>query len=184
MKGTLEKTLELNPDVILMNISLPDGNGLDLIKEILYRKPETKIVILSEREEEYCFLTAMRNGAKGFLQKNIPVSKLVKSLQALSDGQVAISRKMTKELVDEVQRVGKVRRTDNIKKGILTFREIEVLKCLGDGSSNKEIAAHLSISENTVRVHVSNILKKLNLRNRREVYHFLRRQNDFDLPTR
>jgi DNA-binding NarL/FixJ family response regulator len=91
---------------------------------------------------------------------------------------------MTKELVNEVNRVGKVKKSEEIDHGVLTFRELEVMKHLGDGSSNREIAEQLSISENTVRVHVSNILKKLNLNNRREVYHFLRRHSDFELPNR
>ena len=188
VKDTLAKTMEYYPDVILMDINLPDGNGLDLIKDILYRRPETDIVVLAEDEEDDKekdkFLIAIRNGAKGYLRKNIPLSELIKSIRALEHGQVAITRRLTKELVIEVNRVGKIRKDDKVDFGDLTFRELEVMKHLGDGSSNKKIAKQLSISENTVRVHIYNILKKLNLRNRREVYHFLRRQNDFELPNR
>jgi two-component system response regulator NreC len=183
-KDALAKTMKHHPDVILMNIDLPDGNGLDMIKEILYRRPGTKIVILSEYEDENYFFAAIQNGAKGYLQKNIPLSALTKSIRVLGNSQVAITRKMTKALVDEVQRSAKVSKTDQIDYRVLTFREAEVMKYLGDGSSNKEIAEQLSISSNTVRVHVNKILKKLNLRNRREVYHFIRRQTDIEYPKR
>jgi DNA-binding NarL/FixJ family response regulator len=182
IKDALAKTVEYHPDIVLLNIDLPDGSGLELIEEILVRRPETNIVVLSEQEDEDMFLAAIRKGAKGYLQKNIPISELIKSIRALSAGQVAVTRRMTKELLNEVQRVSRVRRTKEIDYGVLTFREMEVMKCLGVGNSNAEIADQLSISENTVRVHVYKILKKLNLRNRREVYHFYRRQNDFEHP--
>ena len=176
-KDALAKTLEHNPDVILMNIRLPDGNGLDLIKDILYRNPEVKIVILSEQEDKDYFLTAIRNGARGFLNKNIPLSDLTTSIRNLNSGQVAITREMTKDLVDEIQRTGKISKSDIIDYRALTFRETEVLKLLGDGLGNDKIADLLYISPNTVRVHVHRILKKLNLRNRREAYHFINRNN-------
>jgi DNA-binding NarL/FixJ family response regulator len=171
IKSALEKTLEHNPDLVLMNINLPDGNGLDTIKEILYHRPETKIVILTKHDNEDYFLRAIRNGADGYLLKNIPVGELIK----------AISRKMTKQLVDELHRVGNGSKPDTSRFDLLTFREVEVLRYLGDGFSNGEIADQLSIAENTVRVHVHSILKKFNFRSRREVYHFIRRQN-YDVP--
>jgi DNA-binding NarL/FixJ family response regulator len=177
VRDAVEKTVKLEPDAVLMNIALPDGNGLDAIKDILYKRPDTKVVILTDEGEEDYFLTAVKNGAKGFLPKNIPVTELIKSLRALERDQVAISRKMTHHLVDELQRVGKVHNLEDFELEVLTSREVEVLKYLGDGSSNREIASQLSISPNTVRVHVNNILKKLNLNNRREVYHFVRRQD-------
>lgn len=181
IKSALEKTLEHNPDLVLMNINLPDGNGLDTIKEILNHRPETKIVILTKHDNEDYFLRAIRNGANGYLLKNIPVGELIKSISALEYGQVAISRKMTKQLVDELHRIGNGSKPDTSRFDVLTFREVEVLRYLGDGFSNGEIADQLSIAENTVRVHVHSILKKLNFRSRREVYHFIRRQN-YDVP--
>ena len=171
----LRKTRAHIPDVILLNIYLPDGNGIDLIGEILDLAPKAKIVILTESEDNTHLLAAIREGAKGFLRKNIPGSELVKSIRALDHGQAAITRKMTGFLVEELNRVGKAASPDKAGIKHLTFREEEVLKCLGAGFSNHEIADKLSISNNTVRVHVHRILKKLNLRNRREAYHFVRK---------
>jgi two-component system NarL family response regulator len=174
VEEALEKINQFQPDVVLMNIVLPDGSGLEAIRSILNRSPKTKIVILTEQEEETDFLSAMRRGAKGFLRKDIPVSELIRSLHGLEKGELAISRVMTKKLVDELHRVGKANGHVDSKIDVLTLRELEVLKTLGDGCSNGEIADQLSISRNTVRVYVHKILKKLNFRSRREASQYIR----------
>ncbi|HEX6305221.1 MAG TPA: response regulator transcription factor, partial [Anaerolineales bacterium] len=108
--------------------------------------------------------------------KNIPMSKLVLSLRAIKRGEAALSREMTHRLISEFQRLGKTYEYDRTDMDALTPRELEVLQLLSTDASNQEIADNLIIAENTVKVHVHNILEKLNVRNRREAGKFARRQ--------
>jgi DNA-binding NarL/FixJ family response regulator len=181
VRGAIEKTLELNPDVVLLDISLPDGSGIDALREILTHRPNTKVVMLTIHDAEDLMVIAIRNGAVGYILKNIPVSKLIKILHSVEKGEAALSRKMTSRIVEEFSKVGKTQEPDNNGARSLTMRELEILKILGTGATNQEIAERLVISENTVKVHVHNILEKLDLRNRREAGQFAR-QYDFGLP--
>ncbi len=180
VRGAIEKTLELNPDLVLLDISLPDGSGIDALREIIAQRPDTKIVMLTIHEEDDLLLSAIRFGAVGYLLKNIPILKLVKTLRGLANGEVALSRKMTTRIVEEYSRIGKTHESNDHCANILTTRELEVLQLLGNGATNQNIANRLVLSENTVKVHVHNILDKLNLRNRREAAEFARRY-EFDL---
>jgi len=172
----VQKAIELDPDVILMEIHFPEGNGFEVMEAILAHKPKVSIVVLTSQESEDLLFQSIRCGAKGYLLKNTPINKLVASLRALERGEAALSRSMTSKVLEEFRRQGKVNH-----KGIngyenLTLREIEVLGQLGSEASNQEIANRLYISENTVKVHVSKILAKLEMQNRREAGRFARRQ--------
>jgi DNA-binding NarL/FixJ family response regulator len=171
----VNKALEFKPDLILMDIELPDGSGLEAVVTILDRLPETMIVILTIHETSDLLLEAIRAGARGYLLKNTPVNHLIASLKAIQRGEAAISRTLTTRLVDEVSRFG--RNLDNQGSGPsdLTTRELDVLRELASDATNKEISERLFISENTVRYHVHKILAKLNLNNRREAARFARR---------
>ena len=181
VRDAIEKSRLLNPDLILMDISLPDGTGLEATKAILDFKPEVKIVMLTIHEADDLLFIALRNGAIGYLLKNIPAKELLKSLRALERGEVALSRTLTGRIVKEFRRVGNAQVYSDQSLSDLTKREIEVLKFLGLGSTNGEIAQNLYISENTVKVHVHNILKKLKLRNRSEAYLLAQRMR-FSFP--
>jgi DNA-binding NarL/FixJ family response regulator len=180
VRGAVDKTVELNPDLVLLDISLPDGSGIDALRDILAHRPETKVVMLTIYEADDLLLSAIRNGAVGYLLKNIPISKLVKALRSLANGEVAISRRMTTRIVEEFSRIGKTHDFGNHNADMLTMREMEILQILSTGATNQNIADHLVLSENTVKVHVHNILEKLNLRNRREAALYARRY-EFDL---
>jgi len=180
VRDAIAKTLELSPDLVLLDISLPDGSGIDALREILNHRLDTKIVMLTIHEADDLLISAIRNGAVGYLLKNIPISKLVKTLQGLANGEAALSRKMTNRIVEEFSRIGKTHENGNHSASILTTRELEILQLLGTEATKQHIAEHLVISENTVKVHVHNILEKLNLRNRREAAQYARRY-EFDL---
>ena len=175
VSSAIEKTIELNPDLVLLDISLPDGSGIDALREILAHQPNTKIVMLTIHESDDLFLAAIRNSAVGYLLKNIPISKLLKTLRGLANGEAALSRKMTARIVEEYSRTGKTHEFGNHGEKMLTTRELEILQLLGTGATNHEIADRLVLSENTVKVHVHNILEKLNLRNRLEAAQYARR---------
>lgn len=179
----IHKTVELNPDLVLLDISLPDGSGIDALIDILTIKPEIKVVMLTIHERDDLLLAAIRNGAVGYLLKNISTSKLLTTLRGLSNGEVALSRMMTARVVEEYQRIGKTRQLGDDSLDKLTMRELEVLQFLGIGATNQDIANRLVLSENTVKVHVHNILEKLNLRNRREAAQYVRHYDSGLLPT-
>jgi len=166
---------ELEPDLILMDFGLPDGTGLDATQAILGEQPETKIVFLTVHEHDDRLFAAIRSGARGYLLKNVPVSKLLDYLRGVQNGEAAISPTMTGQILDEFARLGRTLDSDPVELGELTPRELEVLRELATGATNQEIADRLIITDNTVKVHVRNILAKLNLPNRRAAAGFARR---------
>lgn len=173
----IELARELKPDLILMDFTLPDGTGLEATEVILAERPETNIVFLTIHEQDNRLFDAIRSGAKGYLLKNVAASKLVDYLRGIERGEAAISLTMASQVLQEFYR--QRRRSDAGRSEIenLTWREEQVFRELVTGATNQEIAERLVISENTVKVHVRNILAKLNLRNRREAASYARKYN-------
>jgi DNA-binding NarL/FixJ family response regulator len=163
---------DLRPDLVLMDFTLPDGTGLDATRAILTERPGTLIVFLTVHEEDDRLFAAIRSGAKGYLLKNVPVARLLSFLRGLEQGEAAITPKMTTRILDEFSRMEPTRGPVSEDLSALTERELDVLREISTGASNREIAQRLCISENTVKNHVSNILAKLNLQNRREAARF------------
>jgi DNA-binding NarL/FixJ family response regulator len=176
------KATELQPDLILMDISLPDGTGVEATRAILSQRPSTKIVMLTIHETDELLFDAIRSGAKGYMLKNTPVSKLITSLRALERGEPAMPRKLTARILEEFARLGKLPGPGEAELQSLTPREVEVLDFLAANASNRQIADQLVISENTVKNHVQSILKKLNFHSRREASKFARRLKFPDDP--
>jgi DNA-binding NarL/FixJ family response regulator len=177
VKEAIELTLKLKPDLVLLDLSLPDGSGFDALRAIVEQRPETAVVILSVHAYEQYMVEAIRIGAMGYIEKSAPFASLVAALRGIRQGQPAVSRTMAARLVEEVRRLGQQVQADPSALGSLTERERQVLALLGSGASNDEIAGQLVISKNTVKVHVHNVLGKLNLKNRAQLVHFARRYN-------
>lgn len=175
MAGTVREAIELvrtvKPDIVLMDFSLPDGNGAEATRMILRECPECKIVFLTMSEEDEDLFEAIRSGAKGYLLKNMQPRKLVVALRSVQKGESALSRSMTTRLMEELSRTKK---TEYPQDATLTHREADVLRALASGLSNQEIAERLYISENTVKYHVHSMLGKLGLNNRRELASYAR----------
>jgi DNA-binding NarL/FixJ family response regulator len=171
---------ELEPDLILMDFGLPDGTGLEATQAILAEQPEAKIVFLTVHEQDDRLFAAIRSGAKGYLLKNVPVSKLLDYLRGVERGEAAVSPTMTSHILDEFARLGSGPDPGPDELDELTAREVEVLQQVARGATNREIADRLCISENTVKNHMGNILAKLGLRNRREAAGFARRHGLLD----
>jgi two-component system NarL family response regulator len=176
-------TRQLEPDLILMDFGLPDGTGLDATQAILAERPETDIVFLTVHEQDDRLFAAIRGGAKGYLLKNVPVSKLLDYLRGVERGEAALSPAMTSHILEEFARLDPSRGPGPAELSELTTREVEVLRELATGASNLEIADRLYISENTVKNHVGSILTKLNLRNRREAASLAQRHGLLDSPS-
>ena len=159
---------KLRPELILMDFSLPDGDGAEASTAILAEQPGSKIVFLTMYDADDKLIAAIRSGAKGYLLKNVPVTKLVSSLKSIEKGEAAISGKMTMRLLEEFSQSHKGVSSEVCNsQSVLSQREIEILREIALGESNGEIAVKLFLSVNTVKHHIHNILVKLKLKNRR-----------------
>jgi len=163
---------KLHPDLILMDFSLPDGDGAEASAAILAEQPGCKIVFLTMYDADDKLFAAIRSGAKGYLLKNVPVAKLVTSLKSIEKGEAAISGTMTMRILERFSQQDGASSEEPIIHANLSKREVEILRELAKGGSNSEIAARLFLSENTVKHHVHNILSKLRLENRKEVIQY------------
>jgi len=169
---------EMKPDLVLMDIKSAQDTELDAIKRIRKHVPDTLVIVLANHESDDILFAALRSGATGFLLKNSSFVNVLASLRAVERGEAAISRKMTRSIVDEFVRMcGDYYGTQDGEIEKLTPREQDVLKFVSTGATNREIANQLNITESTVKIHVSNILEKLSLRNRREAASYANRHD-------
>lgn len=175
VKDAIAKACQLKPDVILMDFGLPDGTGLEATRMILEESPDTKIIFLTMHEDDERLIEAIRSGAKGYLLKNTSVNDLLSFIRGVQRGEAAITRLMASRLLDHFAQSRPFSSSLSVELEALTTRELEILKELNTGATNREIANRLVISERTVKNHVSNILSKLNLKSRHEASHFARR---------
>ncbi len=158
-KEALQKVNELEPDVVLMDLVMPVMDGLTAIKLIKQTHPQIEIIALTSFADDEKVFTAIRSGATGYLLKDVQPNDLVKAVLAAERGEVQLHPEVAKKLMHEV--VAPAKEFEPFDE--LTEREREVLSLLGLGMSNKEIAYKISVSEKTVKAHVSSILNKLNL---------------------
>ncbi len=156
---------ECSPDVILMDINMPGMNGLQAIKEMKDDNIPSKIIVLTIHEDrEYLFKT-LQMGAEGYVLKDAEPGVLVEAIRSVNRGQSYIQANMTRELVKEFNKIT-LHDKSKSEESNLTAREVEVLELIAEGMINKEIAKRLYISEKTVKNHVSNIFRKLNVSDR------------------
>jgi RNA polymerase sigma factor (sigma-70 family) len=155
----IEKTKELLPDLVLMDISMPKMNGFEATKEIKSRFPNIKIVMMTVSYDITDWFEALKRGAQGYLLKNLNTEDMLSGLKAYSLDEIPMSKEMAFRIWKEFKKDGQAEQT-------LSVREQEVLQLVAKGCSNKEISKQLNISENTVKTHMKNILGKLQLDNR------------------
>jgi len=161
----IDMAKSLRPDVILMDINMPVLNGLQAIKEIRDAGMDVKIVVLTIHEDRDYLFKTLQLGANAYVLKDAESSILISAIRTVFNGQNYIQNSMTSELVKEFNRITKNEKQKNPEDN-LTQREIEVLELIAEGMLNKNIAKKLFISEKTVKNHVSNIFKKLNVTDR------------------
>ncbi|WP_449271901.1 response regulator [Halostreptopolyspora alba] len=169
----IRKTRDLAPDVVLMDVRMPNVNGIDACVGVKDAAPDAKIVMLTMSDEEDDLFDALKAGATGYLLKEVSVTELPQAVRAVVDGQSFLNPSMATKLIAEfttLARRGKDRtRPTNTDEAPLTSREMEVLRLIARGLSNRTISEELFITENTVKNHVRNILEKLHMRTRMEV---------------
>ena len=171
------------PDVVLMDVRMPSVDGIEATRRIAEAVPSTKIVMLTVSDEEADLYEAIKAGATGYLLKEISIEEVASAVRAVVAGQSLISPSMASKLLTEFTNLAK--RADErttVPTPRLTDRELEVLRLVAQGKSNREIAGDLYISENTVKNHVRNILEKLHLHTRMEAVMYAVREKLLDIP--
>ena len=164
----LERVAQTQPDVVLMDLLMPVMDGVSAIREIKKQHPQVEVIALTSVLEDCLVVDAVQAGAMGYLLKNTDSDALVEAIYAASKGEVRLHPEAAKRLVREV-------RTEEMRES-LTPRETDILKLIAKGQSNKEIAESTSLSEGTVKTHISRLLSKLNLTSRTQAALFALKQ--------
>ncbi|WP_017590271.1 response regulator [Nocardiopsis ganjiahuensis] len=166
----VELATRLRPDVVLMDVMMPNSTGIEACARIRAAVPEVKFVMLTMSEDEDDLFEALKAGATGYLLKEIAVTDIARAVRAIAEGQSFINPAMAVKLIGEFAELAKQEKTPKAAPAIpeLTPRETEVLKLLARSLNNREIGERLFITENTVKNHVRNILEKLQVHSRTE----------------
>ncbi|ADU95623.1 response regulator [Geobacillus sp. Y412MC52] len=160
------------PDLVLMDINMPDINGVEATKQLIEAYPDTKVVVLSIHDDENYVMRALQTGAAGYLLKEMDADTLIEAVRIVAEGGSYLHPKVTHNLIREYRRLTTEKGGAVVKQEVrrplhlLTRRECEVLQLLADGKSNRAIGEALYISEKTVKNHVSSILQKLSVNDR------------------
>jgi DNA-binding NarL/FixJ family response regulator len=169
------------PDVVLLDVRMPKRSGIEACLAIKQSVPSAKIIMLTVSDEEADLYEAVKSGASGYLLKDSSIEEVAQAIRVVADGQSLISPSMAIKLIDEFKQLSRPERESGPALR-LTERELDVLRLVAQGHSNREIAARLFISENTVKNHVRNMLEKLQLHSRMEAVMYAVRENLLELP--
>jgi two-component system, NarL family, response regulator NreC len=155
---------ELSPDVVVMDIAMPNLNGIEASRQIIASNPDIAIVILSMHSDESYVIRALKAGARAYLLKDSAEGDLIAAIHAITDGKSFFSPAISRILVEDYMRQLEQKHVEDTYE-LLTAREREILQLLAEGKANKEVAAMLNLSIYTVETHRTHILQKLNLHN-------------------
>ncbi len=162
----VEKARDLRPDVVLMDLRMPEMDGVEAMRRIRAEEPETKFIVLTTFDGDEYIFDAIEAGAKGYLLKDASREELFQAVRSVQRGESLIQPGVASRLLDRLAQLS--RQGESPSSEGLSQREIEVLQLMASGAANKEIAASLSISESTVKTHVAKIFQKLDVNHRTE----------------
>ena len=169
----LEMARRYQPDLVVMDVRLPDGSGIEACREIRAEMPGTRVVILTSYPDEEAVFSAIVAGASGYLLKQVRARDLVAALEAVGRGESLLDPAVTEKVLERVRRIATGGATDELAQ--LTAQEQKILLLVAEGKTNKEIAADVYLSDKTVKNYVSSILSKLNLERRAQAAAFVAR---------
>ena len=173
--GTVEEALDaarrFQPDLVIMDVRLPDGSGIEACREIRAELPATRVVMLTSYPDEEAVLSAIIAGASGYLLKQVRARDLVSALEAVGRGESLLDPAVTEKVLERVRRIASGTYTDELAQ--LTAQDQKILQLVAEGKTNKEIASEVFLSDKTVKNYVSSILSKLNLQRRAQAAAFV-----------
>ncbi|HYI08509.1 MAG TPA: response regulator transcription factor [Thermoanaerobaculia bacterium] len=182
-REAVELARHLKPDLVLMDLQMPEVDGLAATKLIVGESAEMKVVILTASEEETKLFDAIKSGAQGYLLKNLEAEEFFDLLERAQRGEPALTPALARKLLQEFAKPVEAAAAPVTDDDSLTAREREVLELMVEGvTSNRKLAKRLNLSENTVKFHVRNILDKLRLHNRAEVVGYALRHGIVEPP--
>jgi DNA-binding NarL/FixJ family response regulator len=170
----IEEAQKHEPDVIIMDVRLPDGSGIEACREIRQTRPETKIIMLTSYADEDAVFASILAGAAGYLLKQTRGNALAEAIASVTRGESLLDPAVTQKVLERVRSSGQ--RSPDDPLAALTEQEHKILLLIAEGKTNKEIADEVFLSDKTVKNYVSNILSKLNLRRRSEAAAFIARR--------
>jgi len=159
--------LELDPDLILLDLNMPETNGIEVLKQLRAEGVVSRIVMFTVSDHEEDVVAALKSGADGYLLKDMEPEDLLEQLRQAAIGKMVVSERLTTLLAEALR--NQRSRTSGPDIANLTAREMQIMRLIAEGLSNKMIARRLDVAEGTVKVHVKNLLKKMKLRSRVEV---------------
>jgi len=166
--GTVAEALEMArkfmPELVIMDVRLPDGSGIEACRDIRAEFPQTRVVMLTSYPDEEAVFSAIVAGASGYLLKQVRARDLVSALDAVGRGESLLDPAVTEKVLERVRRIATGGANDELAQ--LTAQEQKILLLVAEGKTNKEIAAEVFLSDKTVKNYVSSILSKLNLQRR------------------
>jgi two-component system response regulator DevR len=168
---SLDAATRFEPDLVIMDVRLPDGSGIEACREIRTMRPETRVIMLTSYPDEEAVLSAIIAGASGYLLKQVRGRDLVSALEAVGRGESLLDPAVTEKVLERVRRIATGTVTDELAD--LTSQERKILLHVAEGKTNKEIAAEVYLSDKTVKNYVSSILTKLNLQRRAQAAAFV-----------
>ena len=172
---SIDAAARFEPDVVIMDVRLPDGTGIEACREIRAARAETRVIMLTSYPDEEAVLSAIIAGASGYLLKQIRGRDLVAALEAVGRGESLLDPAVTEKVLERVRRVATGAVTDELAE--LTSQERKILLLVAEGMTNKEIAADVFLSDKTVKNYVSSILSKLNLQRRTQAAAFVAKRH-------
>ena len=177
--GTAAEAIEMarryQPDLVVMDVRLPDGSGIEACREIRAEMPGTRVVILTSYPDEEAVFSAIVAGASGYLLKQVRGRDLVAALEAVGRGESLLDPAVTEKVLERVRRIATGGATDELAQ--LTAQEQKILLLVAEGKTNKEIATDVFLSDKTVKNYVSSILSKLNLQRRAQAAAYLAKRH-------
>lgn len=177
--GTVAESISLaqkmKPDVIVMDVRLPDGSGIEACREIREAQPDTKVIILTSYADEEAVFASILAGAAGYVLKQTRGAVLADAIAAAARGESLLDSAVTQKVLERMRKANERKENDPIDA--LTEQEHKILVLIAEGKTNKEIAQEVFLSDKTVKNYVSNILNKLNLRRRSEAAAFIARRD-------
>lgn len=177
----VELAKELTPDVVVMDVRMPQLDGISATRSVLEAVPAAAVIMLTVSDDEADLFEAMKAGAAGYLLKEISIEEVGDAVRAVTRGERLVTPSLATKLISEFATISRRVSDRRLDAPQLTTRELQVLRHVAEGQSNREIAGRLGISENTVKNHVRNILEKLRLHSRMEAVLYAMRENLLEL---